>query len=534
MKSSQPKSNQEVVRRSRRNFLEKIGHVTAAVSVSTTGAVVTPELVTSVVLAEEENSGPIDCGPPPKAVNATQTGGEGFAPLPLPVTPLRRSEKKRPPSPPSLIGKLALGTPRFIVKDGKQTMYRDWMTDPADVKTLLDWTNSKLGINYRGVESDLSAFSYDPRELPALLVAGHNKFELTDNVRENLARYVLDGGTIIADACCGWKDFTESFRHEMGLIFPQRPMRKMLPDNPVFASYYKLSQQFNYKKGDGTQYSAEPSLESIEIGCRDAVIFSTTDMTCGWDGHEHERGTRMTIDLARQVGANIVTYMLGTFQLGRFLSTSKIYHEESAPSRDDFVFAQIVHEGDWDPDPDAVHNLMKFIKENSTMEVKFKRQNVKMKDPTALTYPLWYMTGHRDFVWSEEEVTRLRQFVKAGGIFLADACCGRSSFDSSFRREIRRVFPDQILEPIPFDHPLYNNQFTITKVDYTPRTYEDFGQLERPELEAIMFEGKPGVIYSRFDLGNGWEQFPHAYAYGLKDRSALEIGTNILVYAVTH
>jgi hypothetical protein len=168
------------------------------------------------------------------------------------------------------------------------------------------------------------------------------------------------------------------------------------------------------------------------------------------------------------------------------------------------------------------------------MEVKFKRQNVQMKDPAALTYPLWYMTGHREFVFTAEEIAKLQQFVKAGGIFLADACCGRSSFDTAFRREIRRAFPDQPLQPIPFDHPIYSNQFNIGKVEYSPRTYEDFGQLERPELEAVMLDGKPGVIYSRFDLGNGWEQFPHAYSYGLKDRSALEIGANILVYAVTH
>ena len=42
------------------------------------------------------------------------------------------------------------------------------------------------------------------------------------------------------------------------------------------------------------------------------------------------------------------------------------------------------------------------------------------------------------------------------------------------------------------------------------------------------------MIYSRFDLGNGWEQFPHAYSYGLNDRSALQIGANVLVFAVTH
>ena len=61
--------------------------------------------------AEEDMSGPVDCGPPPAAKPQHQTGGELFAPLPLPVTPLRRSEKKRPPTPPALIGKMAMVRP---------------------------------------------------------------------------------------------------------------------------------------------------------------------------------------------------------------------------------------------------------------------------------------------------------------------------------------------------------------------------------------------------------------------------------------
>ncbi len=45
----------------------------------------------------QEGSGPVDCGPPPKAKPQSRTGGESFPPLPLPATPLRRTEKKRPP-----------------------------------------------------------------------------------------------------------------------------------------------------------------------------------------------------------------------------------------------------------------------------------------------------------------------------------------------------------------------------------------------------------------------------------------------------
>ncbi len=509
---------------SRRRFLHRTGVFCAASALGGSSG---------LAFGQEENSGPIDCGPPPEAKPQSRTGGESFAPLPLPVTPLRRSEKKRPPSPPALIGKVALGIPRWVTRDGKRTMYRDWMTDPADVDTLLKWTNQKLGIHYRSIETDLARFSYDPRELPALLIAGHNTFQLSDEIRSALGRYVADGGLILADACCGWNDFTESFRREMELVFPGRSLRKMLPEEPVFSSYYKLS-SFTYKKGDGSEFTEAPCLESIDFGCRSGVIFSPCDLTCGWDGHEHPRGTRIVIDQARQVGANLVTYLLGTFQLGRFLSTTKRYYEQEAPSRDDFVFAQLKHEGDWDPDPSAVHDLLKHARDNSTLEVKFKRQEVELTDPRVATYPILYMTGHHEFHWNEEEVARLQRYLTAGGLLLADACCGRASFDVAFRREIIKVLPDSRLDRLPGDHPLYHCHNDINQVEYTPRVREDYGPFNTPELEGIAIDGRLAVIYSKFDLGNGWEQFPHDYSYGLKDNDALNIGTNILVYTVTH
>ena len=187
------------------------------------------------------------------------------------------------------------------------------MTDPADVNTLLGVDQREAGHQLPVDRGRLRPFLFDPRELPALLFAGHNKFDARPTrSAQKLARYVQDGGTIIADACCGWKDFADSFRQEMELIFPGRPLRKMLPDDPVFSSYYKLG-NLTYKKGDGSTFTEEPCLESIDFGCRSGVIFSPRDLTCGWDGHEHPRGTRVVIDQARQIGANLVTYLLGTY-----------------------------------------------------------------------------------------------------------------------------------------------------------------------------------------------------------------------------
>jgi hypothetical protein len=463
----------------------------------------------------------------------SRTGGESFPPLPLPVTPLRRTEKKRPPAPPALIGKMALGPVRYVVRGGKRVQYRDWMTDPADLDSLLAWTNQKLGIHYRKAEADFEHFSYDPRELPALLFAGHNRFRLDDAVRQRLGRYVLDGGMILGDACCGWKDFDESFRAEMEALFPGRPLRKLPPDEPIFASYYKLG-AFTYQKADGSRYEAAPCLEAITVGCRTAVVYSPVDLTCGWDGHDHPRGLRVVIDQARQVGANYVTYLLGSYQLGRFLSTTKVYHEAAAPSRDDFVFAQVIHDGDWDPDPSAVHNLLRHVRQNSTLAVKFKRATVRLEGPAAMAYPLLYLTGHYDFRWTRDEAGWLQRYLKAGGMLLADACCGRMAFHLAFERELAKVLPEHKLEPLPLDHPLYHSHHDIKRVEYTARATEDFGTMHAPALSGITLDGRLAVVYSRFDLGNGWEQFPHPYTYGYSDASALAIGTNVIVSAVTH
>jgi hypothetical protein len=510
----------------RRQFLQHIGGLCTVGSVAVTGLGLPLD-------AWGEDSGPIDCGPPPPAKPERRPERDAFPPLPLPLAPRRRLERKPPPTPPALVGKMAMGPVREVVRDGQRVASRDWMTDPADIRTLLAWTNAKLGINYRAIDTDAAQFSFDPRELPALLFAGHNEFHFKDAVRQSLARYVLEGGTILGDACCGWKDFADAFRREMEAIFPGRPLRRMVLDDPVLSAYYKLG-AFSYKASDGTVREGEPCLEGIEFGCRTGVIFSPVDLTCGWDGHEHPRGTRVVIDQARQVGANLMTYILGSYPLGRFLSTQKVYFEASSPTRDDFVFAQLEHEGDWDPDPSAVHNLLKYAKDHSTLEVKFKRETLTLKAPQAVTYPLLYMTGHHAFRWEAEEVACLQRYLRAGGLLLADACCGRLAFDAAFRSQIAQVLPGAKLEKLPADHPLYHCHYEIGRVAYTPRVGEDFGARHAPELEGIALDGRLAVIYSRFDLGNGWEQYPHPYSYGLADESALQLGTNVIVYAITH
>jgi len=263
-------------------------------------------------------------------------------------------------------------------------------------------------------------------------------------------------------------------------------------------------------------------------------LFSPRDLTCGWDGHEHPRGLRVVIPEARQVGANLLTYILANYRLGRFLAVGDRFHEPAEPTRDDFIFAQVIHHGDWDPDPSAAQHLLRHVRDNSTLQVSFRRRRVDLSKPSELTYPLLYMTGHWPPRLSEEEAARLRRYLRAGGMLLADACCGRPAFDAAFRREMARVLPESPLEPLPASHQIYRAHYSIDRVAYTPRVAQDFGAPPALPLEGITLDGRLAVAYSRFDLGNGWESFSHPYSYGLRETDALRLGTNAIVYATTH
>ncbi len=477
---------------------------------------------------------PRTCGPPPKAAPHRRKGGESFPPLPLPATPLRRTEKKRPPAPPALVGKIQYGKIVWATDArGRRYMYYDWTTDPADIRNLLRWVNVQLGIRYRPQQIKLDRFSYNPAEIPVLYLTGHEGFTFSNDIRRKLRWYLQDGGTLIGDACCGSKPFTESFIKEMHAIFPNRPLEPLDGDHPLYHCFYHI-QNVTYCNGTTPTGTKSPYVLGIDLGCRTAVFMTPYDLSCGWDGHTHDQGMRIKIADAKQLGANLTTYCLANYQLARFLSTEKVYYQSNEKTRDELVFGQIIHEGDWDPDPSAVMNLLKYVGKNSTMEVQFKRANVDLRKVDAFKYPFLYMTGHKDFHFTKEEIVALRSYLRNGGLLLVDSCCGRLAFDKAFRREIKRVLPDKDLQPLPLTHPIYSSRAHIQAVNYTDMVRQARPNLTAPQLEGISLGGVVCVVYSKYDLGCGWENMVHPYSKGYSSRDALRLGMNVLVYAMTH
>jgi len=214
---------------------------------------------------------------PPKATPQRRNAGEGMPPLPLPATPLRRSEKKREPSPPALVGNITFSD------TAAKKLGMNWETTIIDIERWVNFTNDQLGQRYRFVGTDFSKFSYDPTELPIIYFTGWKPLpHFDDGTIAKLRQYLMDGGTWVVHSSCGRPEFNQSFREEIRRIFPDREMAAIPTDHPIYQSFHKIT-EMRVRKDKDPWKAIPPLLETINIGTRAAVIFSAVDLSCGWD-----------------------------------------------------------------------------------------------------------------------------------------------------------------------------------------------------------------------------------------------------------
>jgi hypothetical protein len=471
---------------------------------------------------------------PRRADPTRRKGGESFPPLPLPATPLRRTEKKRPPSPPVLFTRLQYGSGRIVENEGEKVTFFDWNTDPDCLNALCKKCRAVLGVKYKDVSCPLARLDGDPAQIPIVFLTGHKNFTFTPEEKTKLRDYIRQGGFLWAEACCGEKEFFTCAAALAKELFPGGEVKRLPMDHPIFHSTYDLAKVAYSPAAAKDESEGLPCLYGLDLGCRTAFIFSPYDLSCGWEGHQHDGKLSVAVSDAQKLGVNMVAYCLAYHALGMFLAKDKVYYEESEGGRTDFVFAQLKHGGQWDTNPSAAANLLKALKASGGTNVKFKRVDVDLSTTDLFSYPFLYMTGHDDFKWSDDEVKKLKAFVENGGFLFADACCGREAFIAAFRREIARVFPDNKLERLALDHPVYGSRFKIGEVAYTSYLQKLKPDLKAPALEGVTFEGATRVIFSEYGIGNGWECVEHSFTKGYSSEDALRLGVNVIVYSLTH
>ena len=181
--------------------------------------------------------------------------------------------------------------------------------------------------------------------------------------------------------------------------------------------------------------------------------------------------------------------------------------------------------GDWYANPTAVPNLIRFTNENIYTNMKEIPDQVEVGDPDIFNYPIVFMTGHGNVLFSQQESDNLRKYLVSGGfIHISD----NYGIDPYIRREFKKVFPELNFVEIPFDHPIFNQSFSFQ--NGLPKIHEHDGK--PPQGFGLFYEDRLVCFYDyECDLSDGWEDKEvHNNNDNLR-LLALRMGANIIEYA---
>lgn len=457
--------------------------------------------------------------PPPAQVSSS----EGMPPLPYPVVPQKRQERKNPPNPPVLLTKI------------RTADAEDWARTPHDLKKLLEWMSGEMGASFSSNIKTWGEVSTNPRENPVLYRSGYKPFKLTPEEASRMREYVRNGGTILFNALVGHPDFYQSAMEAAAQILPESPVYRLRLDHPVFHAYHEIK-EVKYRQraiDDGVVSDNFPWIDGVDIDNRTAIIISRFDIAMGWEKNRHDSWGYEDAD-ARKLGANLVSYVTAMQEAGRSAGKSVELADASGSKSGSLRIGWVSHAGPWKTRPAALPMLLRKLNESTGAPVSFEWREVSLTDASMFETPMLYLTGTTDFALGDNERANLRQFLMKGGVLFAEAGDGRSTFDTAFRAEMAKILPENPLTAVPADSPLFKEPNPVSSVKVRPALAAqlDNRRSTAPELFSSEVNGTTAVIYCPRDLSAGWEQSPAPYAIGYEAADSSALGVNILFHAL--
>jgi len=181
--------------------------------------------------------------------------------------------------------------------------------------------------------------------------------------------------------------------------------------------------------------------------------------------------------------------------------------------------------GDWYANPTSVPDLITFCNEHINTKIDKTPVNVEVGSPILFNYPIVFMTGHGNVLFSKEDAENLRNYLISGGFLEISDNYG---LDKYIRREIKKVFPNLDFKEIPLNHPIYHQTFTFEKG--IPKIHEHNGKPAR--AFGIFYKERLVCFYDyESDLSDGWENKDvHHDPKEIREK-ALKMGANIIEYA---
>jgi len=203
--------------------------------------------------------------------------------------------------------------PRGFLKVAQLKYGDDWKPAPNAMKNLVAYLADKPRLDVAVEKDPVLPASPKVHEYKFLYMHGRRSFEIGDAGLDNLRSTLQVGGLLLADACCGRKEFDMSFREFIRKLFPNEKLEHIPPGDDLFSREINDTALTSVKcrREHGTPFrEVAPDLEGIKFKGRWVVIYSRYDIGCALEKHQSTDCLGHDYDSALKIGAAAVLYAL--------------------------------------------------------------------------------------------------------------------------------------------------------------------------------------------------------------------------------
>lgn len=188
----------------------------------------------------------------------------------------------------------------------------DWDTDqrmPSNIlNSLVEYTTIPIDEKERIIFlTDKNLF-----RSPICYLSGHKLVEFSSLERDNLHRYVQNGGFLFVDDCNHDIDglFAKSFEQEIGRVFGQKALQKIPNTHPIYNSFFEFEgpPTTSFELNGWGDDLVHDYLKAVTVNGRIGILYSNKDYGCEWD--YDFRNKRWLAEDNTKFGVNIINYAL--------------------------------------------------------------------------------------------------------------------------------------------------------------------------------------------------------------------------------
>jgi hypothetical protein len=182
--------------------------------------------------------------------------------------------------------------------------------------------------------------------------------------------------------------------------------------------------------------------------------------------------------------------------------------------------------------PQSDQHLNEFLERSTLLDVEeLSFRIVELGSDEVFEYPWAYISEPGEMELTDQEVINLREFISRGGFILMDDFDGPEQW-SQMRSQVLRAFPQTDFTPIDPQHVVYRVHTPLDDLqamsEYVPGgniTY--YGLYDEAGRLAIM-------AGHNNDLANFWDWYGDGSMPLKPSTDAFRLGTNAVIYSLTH